>query len=257
MSGVDIGQYSKRLVQYFWDPMPRNDDPSGAPVWCLGRRYEYSKPTKPTITAKSTRGPSIQSSPPPPPTSQSPDASSSSAGETSLSSSAATSESLAYDEDGDYGWPVPFLDDFESRIWMSYRSNFPPIAKSQDAQASSALSFGTRMRNQLSSNSRTGGFTSDTGFGCMIRSAQCLLANALLVLRLGRDWRRRKGDLEEKKLLALFADDPRAPFSIHNFVEYGAYACGKYPGEWFGPSAAARCIQYVVARLLSSSQTGA
>jgi cysteine protease ATG4 len=43
----------------------------------------------------------------------------------------------------------------------------------------------------------------------------------------------------------LFADDPRAPFSIHRFVEHGAAACGKHPGEWFGPSATARCIQYV------------
>lgn len=50
---------------------------------------------------------------------------------------------------------------------------------------------------------------------------------------------------DESRLLSLFADDSRAPFSIHNFVQYGATACGKYPGEWFGPSATARCIQYV------------
>jgi cysteine protease ATG4 len=42
----------------------------------------------------------------------------------------------------------------------------------------------------------------------------------------------------------MFADDPRAPFSIHNFVRHGATACGKFPGEWFGPSATAQCIQY-------------
>lgn len=42
----------------------------------------------------------------------------------------------------------------------------------------------------------------------------------------------------------LFADDPRAPFSIHRFVSNGASVCGKHPGEWFGPSATARCIQY-------------
>lgn len=41
----------------------------------------------------------------------------------------------------------------------------------------------------------------------------------------------------------MFADDPVAPFSIHRFVKYGASACGKHPGEWFGPSATARCIQ--------------
>ena len=58
------------------------------------------------------------------------------------------------------------------------------------------------------------------------------------------DWRRKTPDVEEHKILQLFADDPRAPYSIHNFVRHGAVACGKYPGEWFGPSATARCIQY-------------
>lgn len=57
------------------------------------------------------------------------------------------------------------------------------------------------------------------------------------------DWRRGSHPEEERKLLSLFADDPKAPFSIHRFVEYGATACGKHPGEWFGPSAAARSIQ--------------
>lgn len=57
---------------------------------------------------------------------------------------------------------------------------------------------------------------------------------------------------QESKILGLFADDPRAPFSIHKFVDYGASYCGKHPGEWFGPSATAKCIQY--APLAFSSQ---
>lgn len=44
----------------------------------------------------------------------------------------------------------------------------------------------------------------------------------------------------------MFADDPRAPFSVHRFVQHGELACGKHPGEWFGPSAAGRCIQLVM-----------
>lgn len=70
-----------------------------------------------------------------------------------------------------------------------------------------------------------------------------MLANTLLDLRLGRDWRVGQDEQAHKELLALFADVPEAPFSIHKFVEYGAQACGKHPGEWFGPSATARCIQ--------------
>ncbi|KAL8944826.1 MAG: hypothetical protein Q9216_000248 [Gyalolechia sp. 2 TL-2023] len=57
------------------------------------------------------------------------------------------------------------------------------------------------------------------------------------------EWRRGTQQREEREILNLFADDPDAPFSIHRFVEHGALACGKHPGEWFGPSATARCIQ--------------
>jgi cysteine protease ATG4 len=60
---------------------------------------------------------------------------------------------------------------------------------------------------------------------------------------LSTDWRRGSCSEDERRLLSLFADDPRAVFSIHHFVEHGASACGKHPGEWFGPSATARCIQ--------------
>lgn len=58
------------------------------------------------------------------------------------------------------------------------------------------------------------------------------------------DWRRGQNADEEAQLLKLFADDPHAPLSIHRFVEHGAQACGKYPGQWFGPSATAKCIEY-------------
>jgi cysteine protease ATG4 len=58
------------------------------------------------------------------------------------------------------------------------------------------------------------------------------------------DWRITDAtpEKDEKAILALFADDPQAPFSIHRFVEHGA-KCDKYPGQWFGPSAAAQCIK--------------
>ncbi len=113
------------------------------------------------------------------------------------------------------------------------------------------------------------GFSSDTGWGCMIRSGQSLLANALIINRLGRGRLQRpplvyggcplhpgwltpvktgadqKDPGAERAILSQFADDPRAPYSLHCFVNHGSNACGKYPGEWFGPSATARCIQFV------------
>jgi cysteine protease ATG4 len=63
------------------------------------------------------------------------------------------------------------------------------------------------------------------------------------MLRLGRDWRRGQKEKQHHEILSMFADTPEAPFSIHKFVEHGAEACGTYPGEWFGPSATARCIR--------------
>lgn len=72
---------------------------------------------------------------------------------------------------------------------------------------------------------------------------QLMVSTRSLTIFLG--WRRGTKDREEKEILSLFADDPRAPYSIHSFVRHGATACGKYPGEWFGPSATARCIQSV------------
>ena len=57
---------------------------------------------------------------------------------------------------------------------------------------------------------------------------------------------------EERRLLVMFADDPKAPFSIHRFVAHGASACEIHPGEWFGPSATASSIQSVnLSRMLN------
>lgn len=93
--------------------------------------------------------------------------------------------SLAYEDPGqDGGWPPAFLDDFESRIWMTYRTGFEVIQRSTDPKATSSLSFAMRLKTSF--GDQTNGFSSDTGWGCMIRSGQSLLANAILIARLGR-----------------------------------------------------------------------
>ncbi|KAI9822353.1 MAG: Cysteine protease atg4 [Pycnora praestabilis] len=237
MGTVELGRY-KRIVQYFWDPEPKNDDTLESPIWCLGRQYitvARRKHEMPAISATVVGGLSSESA----------DSNISESTTLELNTERSVNkepslECLGEGNDDSGGWPPSFLDDFESRIWLTYRSNFPPIAKSQNPNASSAMSFSVRLRSHLVDQ---GGFTSDTGWGCMIRSGQSLLANALVMLKLGRDWRKGHREDEERHIISLFADDPRAPFSVHRFVSHGASACGKHPGEWFGPSATARCIE--------------
>lgn len=242
-STLDVG---RRIVQMLWDPDPTNDTSKDVPVWCLGSSYRLKdRPSSQPWTRVTPTEP--VPAPPQPVVNQVVQDEVTKASSTSLpdtppdSVSTSLNSSLAYkDAPPDGGWPPAFLDDFESRIWMTYRAEFEPIPKSLDPKALAALSFSMRIKTQLSDQN---GFTSDTGWGCMIRSGQSLLANAMLAYRYGGSPKRGQSREHEAAILQLFADDPRAPYSLHNFVRHGATACGKYPGEWFGPSATARCIQ--------------
>jgi len=229
MNRDNLVRIAGRLYQqYISDPMPTNSH--NDPIWCLGQRYDSHPDSPPPNNTQSQ--PSLSTTPP-----------AADAIKTAPSDSVATPSQKedefetiqVQDATSNNGWPPAFLDDLESRIWLTYRSDFSQIAKS----AESSLSTRTWL-SQLGNNQ---GFTSDTGWGCMIRSAQSLLANTLQILELGRDWRKGQHTEAERNLLSLFADDPSAPFSIHRFVKHGSEACGKHPGEWFGPSAAARCIK--------------
>ena len=242
MAGVDLSRY-KRVVQYFWDPEPTNSDDSSRPIWCLGQEYTVpppvEMPTQPKEASDIRESVKVQAE------KDGTNDVDQEPFEVIKSSEAddegrSKAENASSSEDG--GWPRAFLDDFESKLWFSYRSGFPAIPKSTDPKATASMSFSVRLRSQLVEQ---GGFTSDTGWGCMIRSGQSLLGNAMLMLQLSRDWRCDKEPHDERHIVSLFADDPLAPFSIHKFVEYGAEACGTHPGQWFGPSATARCIQYV------------
>ncbi|KAK4140081.1 putative cysteine protease [Dichotomopilus funicola] len=248
-AGAEVGRVSRRIFQRIWDPEPVNDRGSNEPAWCLGCSYTLGTKAEPSgLTASTPPGDgtikianAANDATTPTPTSG---ASSSRPHTPPDSLSSSFDSSLAYEDPGhDSGWPPSFLDDFESRIWMTYRTGFEEIPRSTDPKANAALSFTMRLKTSLGEHT---GFSSDTGWGCMIRSGQSLLANALLISRLGRSWRRAIDPEAEREILALFSDDIRAPYSLQNFVKHGAVACGKYPGEWFGPSATARCIQALV-----------
>nr|ACJ73918.1 autophagy-related 4b variant 6 [Zea mays] len=63
-----------------------------------------------------------------------------------------------------------FLEDFSSRIWITYRKGFDAIPGSK--------------------------LTSDVNWGCMVRSSQMLVAQALIFHHLGRSWRKPSEKLE-------------------------------------------------------------
>ncbi|UZJ54631.1 hypothetical protein CBS101457_003951 [Exobasidium rhododendri] len=112
------------------------------------------------------------------------------------------------------------------------------------------------------------GLTTDAGWGCMLRTGQSLLANALLNVHLGRKWRRGEAtdsgpatvDDDRKsvqarqdeyvkyvRLLSWFMDEPSSacPFGVHRMAREGK-RLGKEIGEWFGPSTAAGAIKKLV-----------
>ncbi|GEM07720.1 cysteine protease ATG4 [Rhodotorula toruloides] len=168
------------------------------------------------------------------------------------------------------GWPAAFYHDFYSRIALTYRSGFPAIPCDPSSSSTGvvqgmlnnlSLSIGRGGHRGPSPTGAEGGLSSDTGWGCMLRTGQSLLANALVKVHLGREWRRPlpPGDFNASspspvpsaatyvRILSLFLDDPSpiSPFSVHRFAQQGK-ALGKEIGEWFGPSTAAGAIKTLV-----------
>ena len=183
MTNVDFARY-KRIVQYFWDPEPKNDDISKPPIWCLGLQYAAIADRAPPKTSGSTWAGDCAAEARPENKTSTPTVDK---GTPDDGSSNLTDKDVAKGGSAEYtqaldAWPTLFLDDFESRIWLTYRSSFPPIRRSPGSDASTT-SFSARLKSQLVDQA---GFTTDAGWGCMIRSGQSLLANALILLRLGR-----------------------------------------------------------------------
>ncbi|NXK85549.1 ATG4C protease, partial [Formicarius rufipectus] len=159
-----------------------------------------------------------------------------------------------------------FRKDFISRIWLTYREEFPQIK-------GSAL-------------------TTDCGWGCTLRTGQMLLAQGLMLHFLGRAWvwpealavdgeswtahtvRRltasleaerdprvlprppraaprsrdaaeRRNDAYHRKIISWFGDSPLAVFGLHQLIEYGKKS-GKTAGDWYGPAVVAHILRKAV-----------
>uniref|UniRef100_A0A3B5M9A6 Cysteine protease n=1 Tax=Xiphophorus couchianus TaxID=32473 RepID=A0A3B5M9A6_9TELE len=130
-----------------------------------------------------------------------------------------------------------FRRSFASFLWLTYRRGFPQLPGSS--------------------------LTTDSGWGCVLRTGQMLLAHGLLIHLMPADWtwpvrysRGRKlsvGSLLDRpmeathrRVVGWFADHPTAPFGIHKLVELGQ-SSGKKAGDWYGPSIVAHILKKAVA----------
>uniref|UniRef100_A0A671TD42 Cysteine protease n=1 Tax=Sinocyclocheilus anshuiensis TaxID=1608454 RepID=A0A671TD42_9TELE len=178
----------------------------------------------------------------------------------------------AVDDDIVTGNVDGFRKDFTSRVWLTYREEFPALPGST--------------------------ITSDCGWGCTLRAGQMILAQALLLHILGRDWtwsealtlepldtetwtssaaRRLVATLEasiqgeraqvtqpmcaaqggaeeadsylqeayHRTIVSWFGDAPSAQLGIHRLVQLGMTS-GKRAGDWYGPAVVAHILRKAV-----------
>jgi hypothetical protein len=84
------------------------------------------------------------------------------------------------------GWPMLFYHDFYSRIALTYRTGFPPIPCSAPPTGVQSMFNSLNMSIGRGGGRTSEGLSSDTGWGCMLRTGQSLLANTLVTVHLGR-----------------------------------------------------------------------
>merc|ERR1719183_1453825 len=130
-----------------------------------------------------------------------------------------------------------FLNDFQSRLQLTYRKGFSTPLK------------------LLSGNE----IASDSGWGCMLRVIQMILAQSFSDFTLGREWRfQASRDLEVgsawRDIVSCFLDTPQAPFSLHNLVDTGQRLFGKEPSTWFGPTSASKAVGSLFDALASKGE---
>jgi len=117
-------------------------------------------------------------------------------------------------------------DDEMSLFWFTYRCEFPEMVPYR--------------------------ITTDAGWGCMLRSAQMMLAQALRVHFRSREWKpplalaKKRADPFLRNIMTWFADFPskdECRYSVHNMSAAGVARYETLPGEWYGPGTACHVLR--------------
>jgi cysteine protease ATG4 len=124
---------------------------------------------------------------------------------------------------------TPLEQEIYSRLWFTYRKDFSPLLGNNNTK-----------------------YTSDCGWGCMLRTGQMLIAQGLLYHIFGPDWSlytslRSDADISTyRELISLFNDrrSRECPFGIHNLLEIAdkkasdesVKGASSRVGTWFGPT---------------------
>jgi cysteine protease ATG4 len=157
------------------------------------------------------------------------DASSLDAAQTNLSPSSSSSPIPTYVLGVKHVSSTTLMAHLQSIIWLTYRKDFAQMTPYE--------------------------FTSDAGWGCMLRTAQMLLCEALIRnLSIHCDRRFQWSETEPLapevvQVLRWFVDSPLQEdgclYAIHHMVSVGM-KYDKLPGEWYGPTTAAQVLRDLV-----------
>lgn len=175
-----------KAVRYLLDS-DSTPDKCTDPIWLLGVQHPGYEPSNPATPPNASMGRHTSGSP------NSFRSSTSSVASLSSNEQAALSQSSTSQKHNPAAnWPPVFYIDFTSRIWLTYRSHIPqPIKDGRLAdlcgnggQAPVTATPSKRTWTHWVAGEKT--WSSDSGWGCMLRTGQSLLANALVHVHLGR-----------------------------------------------------------------------
>lgn len=144
-------------VSHLWNQQEQQQSSSDSTLWLLGCEYAVTMSTLEKDMMRAQREPIFDTITT---TTTGEDNDNDDDDETSAETGDNTTTASSAPSSYDMTMPPDFYHDLCSRLWMTYRHNFPPI--------------------------RPSAYKTDIGWGCMLRSGQSLLANTLLIHCLGR-----------------------------------------------------------------------